>query len=99
MLTGNEKVCINYSNFEHEFVVKHVIDVIGWTHERFINPSDMSTSLPPLQKLVAALKDGMCKFIRLSEHRTHQDAFNKRVAEGLVVSRKECEDKGILRGK
>ena len=100
-LTGNANVRMNYVNFEREFVVKLGIDVIGWTHEKFINPSEMSTSLPPLQKLSTALKDGSCHFVRLSEaaHRAREAAYNKQVADGAVTVRKEREDKGVPRGK
>ncbi|KAH9923874.1 uncharacterized protein B0H18DRAFT_1120218 [Fomitopsis serialis] len=82
-LTGNEKIKMNYLNFERDFIVKQGIDVLGWTHDKFINPSDMSTSLPPLRKLVDALKNGSCKFVEA----------------GDVAPRKECQDKGIARGK
>lgn len=92
---------MNYINFEREFVVKFGIDVVGWPHEKFINPSEMSTSLPPLQQLAAALKDTTCRFIRLSDaaHTAREAAYNKQVAEGTVAVRKERGDKGVSRGK
>ncbi|KAH9831717.1 uncharacterized protein C8Q71DRAFT_861410 [Rhodofomes roseus] len=100
-LTGNPKVRMNYVNFERDFVVKFGIDVTGWTFDKFINPSEMSTSLPPLQKLISALKDGSCRFHRLAEpeRSRREEAYNRKVLAGEVEPRKERQDKGVPRGK
>lgn len=92
---------MNYVNFERDFVVKLGIDVVAWAHDKFINPSEISTSLAPLQKLATALKDGTCRFVRLSEaaHRAREAAYTEKVATGAVSVRKEREDKGVPRNK
>ncbi|TFY52520.1 hypothetical protein EVJ58_g9971 [Rhodofomes roseus] len=100
-LTGNKHVRMNYVNFERDFIVKFGINVTGWTFDKFINPSEMSTSLPPLQKLLSALKDGSCRFYRLPEPERvrREEEFNRKVLSGEIAPRKERQDKGVLRGK
>ena len=92
---------MNYLNFERDIVVKYGIDIVGWTYETFINPSEMSTSLPPLRKLSDAIKDGTCRFVRLSqsEHRAREKEYFRKVDAGEVATRKERQDKGVPRGK
>lgn len=55
-----------YLHYERDIVIRYGIDLEGWTYPKFVNPSDMSTSLLPLEKLYNALKEGTCKFIELT---------------------------------
>ncbi|KAH9831728.1 uncharacterized protein C8Q71DRAFT_726622 [Rhodofomes roseus] len=88
-------------NFKPDFVVKYGINIFGWTLNKFVNPSEMSTSLPPLRKLVNALKSGLCKFIHLSktDQKAREAAYFKKVNTSEVVVCNECQDKGLPRGK
>ncbi|KAH9918798.1 uncharacterized protein B0H18DRAFT_1122874 [Fomitopsis serialis] len=97
-ITGNPKIIMNYKSFEHEIVIKYGIDIEGWTpgKDRFINPSDLSDSLPLLRTLHEALESGTCKFIRLSAEQVsaRRKAYDARVNAGEVVTRKTRKDKG-----
>lgn len=57
---------MQYTNYEEDIVLRYGILLEGWTHPKFNNPSNLSTSLPPLQKLLDALTSGTCHFIKLT---------------------------------
>ncbi|OCH84194.1 hypothetical protein OBBRIDRAFT_839892 [Obba rivulosa] len=84
-ITGNLKAIMNYVNYEKDIVLRYGIELQGWTHEKFVNPSDLSMSLPPLEKLHAAIKSGDCPY------------YNK-LEEGSVPQRKKRKDAGKPRG-
>ena len=65
-ITGNRKAVMQYVNYEVDIVQRYGIVLEGWTFNRFVNLSELSTALPPLQKLLDAINDGSCKFIRLT---------------------------------
>jgi hypothetical protein len=96
---------MNYVNFEDLIVQRYCIDLVGWpANLKFVNPSEMSDSLAPLQELSTALSDGTCKFVVLSP--TEQSARRERVAAdkaaGRIVPRKprkQRKDAGVARGR
>ncbi|OBZ65193.1 hypothetical protein A0H81_14854 [Grifola frondosa] len=80
-------------------VISHRIDLVGWTAEKFCNPSDLSNSLPPLEKLLDALMTGACRFVRLSssEYAERKEKFDAAVESGVVPMRKKWKDAGTKR--
>ncbi|KAJ6463585.1 hypothetical protein DFH09DRAFT_1347256 [Mycena vulgaris] len=65
--TGDRNAQMQYTNYEEGIVHRYGVKLVGWTFEGpFISPSEMSTSLPALQKLYDALKDDSCRFEKLS---------------------------------
>lgn len=100
-ITGNSKATMNYINFECDIVARYGIDLVGWTYEKFVNPSEMSTSLPPLQKLYTALEDGSCHFVKLTptEHKERTEKYNLALEDGQAQPRKKRKDAGKTRGQ
>jgi len=47
-------------------VQRYGIELQGWTYERIMNPTLLSSSLPPLMALWDALVAGTCKFVKLT---------------------------------
>ncbi|KAH9918042.1 hypothetical protein B0H21DRAFT_713170 [Amylocystis lapponica] len=95
-ITGNKKAGMQYINYEKDIVLRYGIKIHGWTHEKFANPSDLSTSLPPLCMLQDTLLKGTCRFKKLfaAELADYQKAYDDRVAAGEVVSWKPWKDIG-----
>ena len=60
-ITGNPKAIMHYVQNHKEIVQRYKVKLVGWTHPTFANPSELSTSLPPLQKLLDAIKSTECK--------------------------------------
>ncbi|OCH84888.1 hypothetical protein OBBRIDRAFT_807918 [Obba rivulosa] len=85
-ITGNEKMVINYLNHEHDIVLCYSVKLCGWTHEKFINLFELSTSLPPLQKLLNALDTGSCHFVKLTsaELEQHKKAYYIAIEDGTI---------------
>ncbi|KAJ7062973.1 hypothetical protein B0H15DRAFT_958756 [Mycena belliarum] len=65
-----------YVNYEEDCVHKYGYRLVGWTYGELVNPSEMSTSLPALEKLRDALRDDECHFEKLST-----EALATRIAE------------------
>jgi hypothetical protein len=57
---------MQYISYDEAIVQRYGVLLEGWTFDRFVNPSELSTSLPPLQKLFDALNDSSCKFVKLT---------------------------------
>ncbi|OBZ67744.1 hypothetical protein A0H81_12133 [Grifola frondosa] len=100
-ITGNPKATMNYVNYERDIVLHYGIQLVGWTADKFSNPSELSNSLGPLQKLKNALENGDCRFERLSttELAERQKKFDEKVDAGVVSQRKTRKDAGKKRGK
>ena len=103
-ITGNWKVTMYYVDYEEKIVQRYGIELVGWTYRKFVNPSELSTSLPGLQQLLDAINNGTCKFIKLTplqlSERRH--ALQKSIidGEGNVLApkaRKPCKDRGTKR--
>ncbi|KAJ6531520.1 hypothetical protein DFH09DRAFT_1284851 [Mycena vulgaris] len=80
---------MSYTWFEEDIVHRYNIILEGWTPSRFVNPSELSTSLVTLRALLDALKNGDCAFKSLTpeeamERRTQWDTD---VAAGKVVAK------------
>ncbi len=95
---------MQYLNYERDIVQKYHIKMVGWTHEKFVNVSELGNSLEPLEKLWNALKNGTCKFVKISstEVATRQERTRQAVVAGEVAApkqRKIRKDKGIAKGR
>ncbi|KAF8163958.1 hypothetical protein BJ912DRAFT_864500 [Pholiota molesta] len=92
---------MQYANYEEAIVLKYGIELVGWTHEKFCNPSELSSSLGPLRTLLDALNDHSCKFVKLSplERRDREIKYRANVASGAIVAkqRKTRKDAGTKR--
>ncbi|KAJ7246634.1 hypothetical protein C8J57DRAFT_1241277 [Mycena rebaudengoi] len=75
-----------YTWHEEDVVQKYNVVLEGWKG-RFMNPSELSTSLPALRALVDALKDGNCAFRRLlpAEAQARKTAWEAEVAAGRTI--------------
>jgi hypothetical protein len=100
-ITGNPNAVMQYIKYEKDIVLKYGVILEGWTHPVWANPSDLSTSLPPLQALAHAIQIGACKFRTL----THQELAERQVEYARKVDsgeiqeqmRKTRSDKGLKR--
>ena len=97
-ITGNQKAIMQYVDYKEDIVWCYGIVLERWTFNRFVNPSELSTALPPLQKLLDALNDGSCKFIRLTQEQcqAHEKKYRTKLASGeiQVHQRKTRKDAG-----
>ncbi|KAI0629627.1 hypothetical protein C8Q77DRAFT_1161207 [Trametes polyzona] len=59
--TGNKKAVMNYVNHELNVVLRYGVELVGY-HASFVNPSSLTSSLPTLRNLLAAIDDGTCHF-------------------------------------
>lgn len=94
---------MQYVNYEEAIVQRYGIELQGWTYHKFINPSELSTSLPLLRKLLNAINTGDCKFIKLTAEERHKrlETYKKKVANGelKVRERKIRSDAGKRKRK
>ena len=92
---------MQYINYDEAIVQRYEVLLEGWTFDRFVNPSELSTSLPPLQKLLDALNDGSCKFVKLTreQRKDHEKDHRTKVASGEIEvrQRKKRKDAGKKR--
>jgi len=91
---------MQYTNHD-ELTQKYGVELQGWTFEKLVNPSLLSTSLPGLRRLLDAINNGDCKFIKLSplEVKRRREELQKKQDEGIVPVkiRKPREDRGTKR--
>ncbi|KAF8506422.1 hypothetical protein BU17DRAFT_100793 [Hysterangium stoloniferum] len=64
-ITGLDNVQMQYLNYEWDIVQHFGVELVGWTAE-FVNLSQLSNALAPLQELADALEAGTCKFVQLT---------------------------------
>ena len=83
-ITGNPNAVMQYVNYEEAIIQWYGIELKGWTYDNFVNPSELSTSLPSLQKLLNAINTGDCKFVKLTaeERRKWLETYKKKIANG-----------------
>ncbi len=88
---------MQYANYEEAIVLKYGIEMVGWTHEKFCNPSELSNSLEPLRTLLEALNTQTCKFARLSpaERRAREAKYKADVASGAIQVKKRKTRKDV----
>lgn len=81
---------MQYTRYEEDIVQRYGIELRGWTYEKLINPSDLSSSVVPLQFLREAIITGTCKFVKLTaaERKVREAAYTARIASGEVQVRK-----------
>ncbi len=92
---------MNYTDTFNEIVKRYNVELIGWTHKLFANPSLLGTQVPPLEKLVKALEEDKCKFVRLSAEQVAEKAAAHaraiKAGEIVVKERKRRSDAGKKR--
>lgn len=102
-ITGNPKAIMHYTRYEEEIIQRYGIELQGWTYEKIINPSLLSSSIPPLKTLLDALMAGTCKFVKLSasERKEREAAYMAKIASGEVEvrKRKQRSDAGVSKSK
>ncbi|KAJ7765463.1 hypothetical protein DFH07DRAFT_955705 [Mycena maculata] len=100
-IMGDANAQMQYVWYEEDIVHRYSIVLLGWTFPQLVNLSELSTSLPALQELYDALKEGRCFFKKLTmeELATRKEDWLKDVKAG-VVERKHRgtrSDKGVKR--
>ncbi|PPQ81600.1 hypothetical protein CVT25_013392 [Psilocybe cyanescens] len=102
-ITGNPHTVMHYLRFEEDIVLCYGIDLVGYTYKKLMNPSDLSTSLPPLKALLDSLENGTCKFVKLSaqELKKRRGAYNPKLISGEIEphKRKRRSDAGGKRAR
>ncbi|KAJ6456854.1 hypothetical protein C8R45DRAFT_798255, partial [Mycena sanguinolenta] len=80
---------MDYIYYEECIVLKYGIILVGWTCARFVNPSELSSSITVLTTLRDALRDEKCKWVKLSpaERKARKEAWDVDVEAGKVVPR------------
>ncbi|KAJ7862682.1 hypothetical protein B0H14DRAFT_3863116 [Mycena olivaceomarginata] len=88
-VTGRADITMQYVNYE------------GWTPAKFVNPSELSDAIGPLQELFTAIKNGTCKFVKLTpqERIDWKQKYDADVAAGRHVAKhcQPCNDIGRKR--
>ncbi len=100
-ITKKGHVAMSYVHFTRDIELVHHVTMVGWTAERFCNPSDLSNSIDELVKLRDALKDGTCRFVPLTdeEYEEVKKKYDEHVQNGLLPPRKKRKDAGTKRKK
>ena len=90
---------MHYAQYEEEIVQRYGIELEGWTYEKLTNPSDLSSSLPPLKALRDAIISGTCKFVKLTaaEKKKREGAYMAKIKSGEIElrKRKRRSDAGV----
>jgi hypothetical protein len=88
---------MNYAHFYEQIGSVYNIEAVGWP-ARFVNPSDLSNSIPPLVTFRDALIAGICYFRKLTPREARERAATYRagVSDGTItpLQRKTRKDKG-----
>jgi hypothetical protein len=100
-ITGDENAEMEYIRYEEKIVHGRGIKLVGWTAPRFVNPSELSLSLPPLQELRHAIETGACHFIKLTrdERQDRIDRYNEEIAAGTREPLVNQRNANIVDGK
>jgi hypothetical protein len=93
---------MQYTDYEERIVQRYGVELIGWTYEKLVNPSDLSTSHYGLTKLLDAINSGSCKFIKLTQAQLKQrrEECEKAIEDGSLPApkpRKVRKDRGTKR--
>ncbi|KAJ7866903.1 hypothetical protein B0H13DRAFT_1476357, partial [Mycena leptocephala] len=75
--------------YKEDVIFKYGVELVGWTPDKWCNPSELTTSLPVLRKLLNALKDGTCKFVRIppTELKARKAKYEQDLAAGLIAGK------------
>ncbi|KAI0682683.1 hypothetical protein C8T65DRAFT_703154 [Cerioporus squamosus] len=100
-ITKKAHAAMSYVHFTRDIELVHRVTLVGWTADRFCNPSDLSNSIEELVKLRDALKTDTCRFVQLSdtEYAEVKQKYDEQVKAGLVPARKQRKDAGTKRKK
>ena len=94
---------MHYTRYEEDIVQRYGIELQGWTYEKMMNPSNLSSSLPPLKTLRDALVTGTCKFVKLTAGggKKREIEYMASIASGEVDLRKQKwrSDEGLRKTK
>ena len=94
---------MQYVNYEEGIIQRYGVELTGWTYEKFVNPSELSTAVEPLRKLVDAINAGDCKFVKLTteERRERLASYRAKIAAGELKARerKTRSDAGTKKRK
>ena len=60
LITKQQKVAMNYANYEKSVIELYKVKLVGWTYHQFVNPGEIST-VEDARKLRDALKCGACR--------------------------------------
>jgi hypothetical protein len=86
---------------KEDVIFKYGVELVGWTPDKWCNPSELTTSLPVLRTLLNAIKDGTCKFVRIppAELKARKAKYEQDLAAGLITGkqRKRRSDIGQKR--
>ena len=100
LITKQQKVAMNYANYEKSVIERYKVKLVGWTYHQFVNPGEIST-VEDARKLRDALKCGACRWVRLTrqEAADHSADIENRRAQGEEIgrARKQRSDKGVKR--
>ncbi|KAL1738485.1 hypothetical protein HDZ31DRAFT_13383, partial [Schizophyllum fasciatum] len=93
---------MQYKNYERKIELDHGVTLEGWPSTiDFKNPSEMSTSLPPLEQLLRGLKDGSIAWRKIGHAvlMERKRRWEDRVAAGEAEepTRKRRKDAGVSR--
>ncbi|KAJ7473509.1 hypothetical protein FB451DRAFT_1558700 [Mycena latifolia] len=88
-ITQNSDAVMQYVNYEEDIVHRYGIELVGWTPDKWCNPSDLTSSLTVLRELLDALKSGDCKFVKLSveELKERITDYKEALAAGEIVGK------------
>ncbi|KAJ6605048.1 hypothetical protein B0H10DRAFT_1754172, partial [Mycena sp. CBHHK59/15] len=91
-VSGNPNAAMAYTNYEPDVVLKHGVELVGWTPDKFCSPSELTSSLPVLRKLLNALKSGDCKFVKLgaSELKQRKLKYEADIAAGKITGKQRA---------
>ncbi|KAL7285889.1 hypothetical protein ACG7TL_001000 [Trametes sanguinea] len=95
-VTGDAKAAMSYAQYTRDIQLKYGVSLVGWTHEKWCNPSDLGNSLSSLKTLHDALKDGDCIFKDLTdaEKAVIQQEYDNNLKNTVSTSRKRPSDAG-----
>ena len=100
-ITGDEKAVMQYVNYDELIIQKYGVELQGWTFDKLFSPSQLSTSLPGLRRLLDAINNGDCKFVKLGplEVKKRREELQKKQDDGIVPvkTRKPRKDRGTKR--
>ncbi|PPQ84339.1 hypothetical protein CVT25_013034, partial [Psilocybe cyanescens] len=101
-ITGNENAQMHYIDYEEKIVQRFGVELVGWTYDKLVNLSLLSTSLPGLRKLLDAFNNGTCKFVHLTPLQLNEHSQEHQIAidDGSVPApktRKSWKDRGTKR--
>lgn len=95
---GNSTAAMQYVQYEEEIIHKRGVKLVGWTYDKIVNLSQMSSVLKLLSKLCNAIKEGQCKFVWLTQQEIKERiaTYDDRIEKGEMQAWKckTCKDKG-----